>query len=179
MMNAIDRAESTHDAADLTAATHSGIPRGPRRLPPRWFIRSFWVAHRAVYAVTRGRIGLRSAGTHPYGLMRITTIGRRTGVARPVILAYLEDGPNLFTLAMNGWGNPEPAWWLNLQANPNTTVDLPGEARPFVARTATAEERPRLWARWVDLGDGTDEFAALRSGETAVVVLEPRDNRRT
>jgi deazaflavin-dependent oxidoreductase (nitroreductase family) len=56
--------------------------------------------------------------------MRLTTIGRRTGNQRSVILAYLQDGANLVTLAMNGWAEPEPAWWLNLQAHPNATVEL-------------------------------------------------------
>ena len=47
---------------------------------------------------------------------------------------------------MNGWGAPEPAWWLNLQAKPDATVDLKGgETRPIRARKATPEERPRLW----------------------------------
>ncbi len=41
-----------------------------------------------------------------------------------MILGYYEDGANLVTLAMNGWGSPEPAWWLNLQAKPDTTVEL-------------------------------------------------------
>ena len=43
------------------------------------------------------------------------------------ILGYFEDGPNLVTLAMNGWGAPEPAWWLNLQARPDTVVELAGK----------------------------------------------------
>jgi deazaflavin-dependent oxidoreductase (nitroreductase family) len=55
-------------------------------------------------------------------MMRLTTIGRRSGQERSVILGYFEDGPNLVTMAMNGWASPEPAWWLNLQANPEVTV---------------------------------------------------------
>jgi hypothetical protein len=54
----------------------------------------------------------------PVGAMRLTTIERRTGRAHPVIVGYLEDGPNLVTMAMNGWDDAEPAWWLNLQAHP-------------------------------------------------------------
>jgi len=48
--------------------------------------------------------------------MRLTTTGRRTGQEGSVILGYVEDGPNLVTMAMNGWADGEPAWWLNLQA---------------------------------------------------------------
>ena len=50
--------------------------------------------------------------------MRLHSVGRRSGAERVAILAYFEEGPNLVTLAMNGWGAPEPAWWLNLQAAP-------------------------------------------------------------
>ena len=50
--------------------------------------------------------------------MRLTTVGRRSGKERVAILGYCEDGPNLVTIAMNGWIDAEPAWWLNLQASP-------------------------------------------------------------
>ena len=59
-----------------------------------------------------------------WGTARLTTTGRRTGQQRSVIVGYFEDGPNLVTLAMNGWADGEPAWWLNLQAHPDATVDL-------------------------------------------------------
>ena len=49
--------------------------------------------------------------------MRLTTIGRRSGRTRAVIVGYFEDGTNLVTMAMNGWRSAEPAWWLNLQAH--------------------------------------------------------------
>ena len=54
-------------------------------------------------------MGLRAAKDTRYGMMRLTTTGRRTGLERSVILGYLEDGPNLVTMAMNGWGDGEPA----------------------------------------------------------------------
>jgi deazaflavin-dependent oxidoreductase (nitroreductase family) len=94
-------------------------------------------------------------------------------VERVAILGYFEDGPNLVTMAMNGWGDPEPAWWLNLQANPEATVDLGGGSRAVRARAAEGEERSRLWARWAHYDRDLDAYAARRSRETAVVVLEP------
>lgn len=143
-------------------------------LPPRWFIRLFWVAQRAVYSVTRGRLGLRTATPDRWGMMCLRTVGRRTGEERKAILAYFEDGTDLVTMAMNGWADPEPAWWLNLQAQPDVTVDLPGGSRAVHARAATPEERPRLWARLAKYDKDLDAFAARRSRETAVVVLSPR-----
>jgi deazaflavin-dependent oxidoreductase (nitroreductase family) len=109
-------------------------------------------------------------------MLRITTVGRRTGRNRVAILGYLEDGPDLITPAMNGWAKPEPAWWLNLQSHPDAIVELPGGSREVVARVANPGERPRLWAMLVGLGSSayTDANAALRSRETAIVILEPR-----
>ena len=100
----------------------------PRRtfLPPRWFIRAAWIGHRALYDITGGRLGLRQPSAQKWGLMRLRTVGRRSGQERIAILAYFTDGPNLVTMAMNGWGDPEPAWWLNLQAQPDVVVELPG-----------------------------------------------------
>lgn len=147
------------------------------RLPPRWFVRAAWVVHRAIYAVAGGRFGLRNATVDRWGMLRLKTVGRRTGEERTAILGYLEDGPDLVTLAMNGWADPEPAWWLNLQAHPDATVDLPSGSRPIHARAADGNERARLWAKWVGLGEGTDAYAARRSRETAVVILEPRLER--
>jgi len=142
---------------------------------PRWIVRTIWKVHRAAYSVTRGRFGLREPGPS-WGMLRLSTVGRRTGQKRSAIVGYLEDGPNLVTPAMNGWAEPEPAWWLNLQANPEATVELSSGRRDVIARAANPEERARLWARFLDLGSAafTDASAALRSRETALVILEPR-----
>ncbi|MCJ7709916.1 MAG: nitroreductase/quinone reductase family protein [Chloroflexi bacterium] len=154
----------------------SELPKKQPSLQPRWFIRSFWVAQRAVYSVTRGRFGLRTATADRWGMMRLHTVGRRSGEERIAILGYFEDGPDLVTMAMNGWADPEPAWWLNLQAQPDVTVDLPGGSRAVRARAANREERPRLWARWAAFNkdEELDGWAARRSRETAVVILSPR-----
>jgi F420H(2)-dependent quinone reductase len=147
-------------------------------LPPRWFVRSFWALQRAAYSVTGGRFGLRTATADRWGMMRLRTLGRRTGEERRAILGYFEAGPNLVTMAMNGWADPEPAWWLNLQANPDASVDLPDGSRAVHARAADKDERPRLWARWAayNKDEDLDGYAARRSRETAVVILEPRSD---
>ena len=91
-----------------------------------------------------------------------------------MILGYIEDGPNLVTLAMNGWADGEPVWWLNLQAHPGARVDLADGPCVVRARAAEGEERSRLWARWREIDTKLDAYAALRSSETAVVILEPQ-----
>jgi len=153
-------------------------PKKAPRLPPRWVIRTVWAAHRALYAVTGGRLGLKSATPDRFGTLRLRTIGRRTGEERKVIVGYLKDGPNLVLVAMNGWAEPAPAWWLNLQAHPDTTVELREGSREMTARVANTDEWSRLWAKsagpWTAAFGDLDSYAALRSRKTPVVILEPR-----
>lgn len=72
------------------------------RLPPRWFVRLAWSTHRDLYRTSGGRVGLRRAKGNRWGMMRLTTTGRRTGQERSVIPGHFDDGPNLVTMAMNG-----------------------------------------------------------------------------
>ena len=148
--------------------------KGAAPLPPRWFIRIAWAVHRALYRITRGRLGLYRATPTKWGTMRLHTVGRNTGKERIAILGYFEDGPNLVTMAMNGWGEPEPAWWLNLQAHPQVRVQLTDGTREVVAHAATGDERSRLWDRWRSVDKDLDGYARRRPTPTAVVVLEPR-----
>jgi deazaflavin-dependent oxidoreductase (nitroreductase family) len=148
----------------------------PKRLPiPRWMIRTIWAGHRLVYSLTGGRLGLRPPTADRYGLLRLTTIGRRTGEKRDAILAYLEDGRDIVLMAMNGWADPEPAWWLNIQAHPDVDVVLPAGRRAVRARTADEAERGRLWATWDRTWAGDlDAWAANRDRRTQLAILEPR-----
>jgi deazaflavin-dependent oxidoreductase (nitroreductase family) len=156
----------------VTAATGQEL-----RLPPRPLIKTFWAMHRLAYRVTGGRFGLsRPVPGVKFGMMRVHSIGRRSGKARVVIIGYYEDGPNLVTLAMNGWGKSDPAWWLNLQATPHTVVDLADGRRTVRARAATAGEQERLWAEFDNYpgwGADIDALAERRARETTIVVFEP------
>lgn len=156
----------------------TAVHQGPPRTMPRPLIRVAWLLHRTVYRTTRGRLGLSEpdAGGR-FGMMRLATVGRRSGKARVAIVGYFEDGANLVTVAMNGWGAAEPAWWLNLQANPEAIAGLPRGGRAVRARAAEGAEGGRLWARLREFpgwGDDVDALAARRPTATAVVVLEPR-----
>ena len=157
----------------MTAATPEQV-----KLPPRPLIRMFWTLHRGIVRLTGGRFGLqRPERGAKFGMLRLHTVGRRSGQARIAMIGYYEDGPNLVTLAMNGWGTTDPAWWLNLQANPLARVDLPGGGREVRARAASSEERERLWATFREYpGWGSDigALAARRPGQTDIVVLEPK-----
>lgn len=151
----------------------------PPRLPPRWFVRGAWRVHRALYKLSGGRFLWTTSNKRGWGALRLTTVGRRSGQERSVIVGYLEDGPNLVLLAMNGWAEGHPAWWLNLQAHSDAVVRLADEhPRRVHAIKAEGEDRDRLWQQWAAIQPQLDGFAGQRSTDTPVIVLvpEPYDN---
>jgi deazaflavin-dependent oxidoreductase (nitroreductase family) len=150
--------------------------RAPR-VPPAWFLHTAWRVHRALHRLSGGRFLWTPSNSRGWGALRLTTVGRRSGQQRSVIVGYLDDGPDLVTLAMNGWEEGHPAWWLNLEARPDAVVRTAGaDPCPVTARAATGEERNRLWQRWVAVNPALDAYAGRRSTETPVVVLERRDD---
>ena len=107
--------------------------------------------------------------------MKITTVGRKSQEERSVILGYIEDGDDLVTLAMNGWLEGHPAWWLNLEAHPDAEIQLADQSlRPVSAHKATGAEHDRLWERWAAVDPELDSHAGSRSTETPVVVFSDR-----
>ena len=161
----------------LDSTTDIGTAKArPPKLPPRWFIRTFWRAHRALHRLSGGRFLWTTSSKRGWGAARLTTVGRKSGDKRTVIIGYIEDGPNVVTLAMNGWGEGHPSWWMNLKAHPDAVVQLADHnARSVRARAAAGAERDRLWRCWRAVDRNLDDYAAMRSTQTPVVVLEPRD----
>jgi deazaflavin-dependent oxidoreductase (nitroreductase family) len=138
-------------------------------MPPGWIIRIIWAMHRAAYRWTGGRRGLWRSKAGKWGTFRLHTVGRTSGKERIAILGYQEDGPNIVTVAMNGWMEGDPAWWINLQANPDARIELKGRTLNVHARAAAGDERERLW----HLFPNNKRFVDHRATHTAVVVLEP------
>jgi deazaflavin-dependent oxidoreductase (nitroreductase family) len=153
----------------------TAAPRPPKH-PPAWFVHTAWRAHRALYRLSGGRLLWTTSNKRGWGALRLTTIGRKSGQERSVIIGYLEDGADLVSIAMNGWDEGHPSWWLNLETHPDCVVRLARQRpRRVHARLAAGEERGRLWQRWVEVDPRLDAYAAERSTETPVIVFEPRD----
>lgn len=93
------------------------------------------------------------------------------------MIGYLEDGPNLVAIAMNGWAEAEPAWWLNLQAQPEATVEVADGRRKVNGRAAEGAGQSRLWNRWRTIDENLVALAARRPRESAVVIREPIPDR--
>ncbi len=145
-------------------------------LPPPWFKHFFWRVHRVLYRMLGARV-LWTPQSKPR-LGRHASDDDRSEVRRTrgVILGYIDDGEVPVVLAMNGWDEGQPAWWLNLEAHPEAVAHLKGQPeRPVRARRIEGDERDRLWRRWAEIDKGLDAYAASRSADTPVLVFEPHD----
>jgi deazaflavin-dependent oxidoreductase (nitroreductase family) len=146
----------------------------PMRLVDRaWpLLRRLMGGHTAVYQVTRGRIGHRFPGSPP--MLLLDHVGAKSAHKRTTPLVYVEDGENLVLVASKG-GNPKnPAWFHNLRASPETTVQVGSERRSVRARVADAQERARLWPKAVETYRGYEDYQERTDREIPLVILEPR-----
>lgn len=129
-------------------------------------------AHTALYRATGGRIGHRIPGSPP--MLLLDHVGAKSGVKRTTPLVYTADGRNLVLVASKGGYPKNPAWYHNLMAHPETTVQVGPERRNVTARVATPEERPRLWKQAVATYSGFEGYRRRTEREIPLVVLEPR-----
>jgi F420H(2)-dependent quinone reductase len=129
--------------------------------------------HAIAYRATGGRIGHRFPGAPPSLLL--DHVGARSATRRTSPLTYIPDGDNLVLVASKG-GNPHnPAWFHNLRANPDVTVQVGSERRPVRARVATPAERTRLWPKVVETYGGYAGYQKRTEREIPLVILEPRN----
>src|SRR5664279_4476559 len=118
----------------------TAAPRPPK-VPPPWFVHTAWRAHRALYRLSGGRFLWTTSNKRGWGALRLTTIGRTSGQERSVIIGYLEDGPNLVSIAMNGWDEGHPSWWLNLEARSRLFPGVNDSGRRFFSITTKISRR--------------------------------------
>jgi F420H(2)-dependent quinone reductase len=129
-------------------------------------------AHVAIYRTTKGRVGHHVPGVPP--MLLLDHVGAKSGKRRTAALVYLEDGPNLAIIASKGGHPKNPAWFHNVMARPDVSVQVGRERRNVRARVATGEERARLWPRAVKAWPGYRSYQERTAREIPVVILEPR-----
>jgi deazaflavin-dependent oxidoreductase (nitroreductase family) len=131
----------------------------------------FWRVHPKLYRWTGGRIG---GSIGPMPVLLLTTTGRKTGAARTTALTYLPHGDDFVVIA-SVLGEPRhPAWWLNLEARPDATVEVGRERHAVRARQAEGAERDGLWKAVVAKVPDYEEYRRRTSRRIPVVVLERR-----
>jgi len=130
--------------------------------------KAFSGLHARMFRLTRGR-----ASNPNWPMLVLTVTGRKTGKSRDVPLVYVDDNGRYAVAAAYGGSNVNPAWWLNLQANPEGSALVNNITVPVRAAAATADERARLWPRLVNMYPYFAEYQQRTSREIPVVVLTP------
>jgi deazaflavin-dependent oxidoreductase (nitroreductase family) len=135
-------------------------------------LRRLMDGHALIYRATNGLVGHRFPGTPP--MLLLDHVGAKSGTRRTTALVYVRDGRDLVLVASKGGHPRHPAWFHNLRAHPDVTVQIGGERRDVRARVATPEERERLWPKAVATYSGYRGYQARTEREIPLVILEPR-----
>jgi deazaflavin-dependent oxidoreductase (nitroreductase family) len=129
--------------------------------------------HTFVYKHSGGRIGHHLPGVGATMLL-LDHVGAKSGIERTSPLLYVDAGDDVAIIASKG-GNPKnPAWFHNLKANPDTTIQIGTEKRKVHARIATGDERDELWNKAASAYGGYKGYQARTERKIPVVVLERR-----
>lgn len=141
-------------------------------MPSDLMLKSMNAIHRALLTVSFGKIGWDAAGMP---VLELTTVGRKSGESRSVMLTSpVQEGDTLVIVASRGGDDHHPAWFLNLQANPQVTVKWKGAAeRPYTASIATAEQREPLWATITAKHTNYAGYQRKTEREIPLVLLTP------
>ena len=107
-------------------------------------------------------------------VLALTTTGRRSGQPRSTPVACFIDGDDLVVAGMNLGRTNQPAWALNLQAQPDAQVTVGGQTIDITAQLAAGDRRERLWQRWLDLQPSAEAFRQLAEREIPLFVLSRR-----
>jgi deazaflavin-dependent oxidoreductase (nitroreductase family) len=130
----------------------------------------FTQTHVRAYRATKGRVGKTWSGAP---VLLLDHVGRKSGKHMTSPLIYGEDGENLIIVASFGGARRDPAWWPNLKANPETTVNVYGDKRRVRARQATPAEKARLWPKMVAIYAPYERYQRRTERDIPVVILEP------
>jgi deazaflavin-dependent oxidoreductase (nitroreductase family) len=127
--------------------------------------------HVRQYEATSGQTGFDWNGTH---ILILRTKGRTSGELRKAPLIFGRDGADYMVVASKGGAEEHPGWYKNLSASPDIEIQVKGDVLPVRARTATAEEKKRLWPvmtkEWVDY----DKYQKSTTRDIPLVILSPR-----
>jgi deazaflavin-dependent oxidoreductase (nitroreductase family) len=148
------------------------LPDKPSDLPA-------WIKdHLARYVATDGADGYLwdaslGGGQGMVPTLLLTTVGRKSGIALTLPLIFARSGSDYVVVASKGGAPAHPAWYLNLQADPEVRVQVKAEKFPAQAHTANPEERARLWPKMVGIYGPYARYQTKTDREIPVVILTP------
>jgi deazaflavin-dependent oxidoreductase (nitroreductase family) len=124
-----------------------------------------------MYRWSNGRIGGKWKGGPP--ILLLDHVGRKSGKLRTSPLVYTPNGDDLLVVASFGGAEKDPVWWVNLKANPRTSVQIKGERRAVVAHQATSEEKAAVWPKLIAANSDYDKYEQKTERDIPVVILSP------
>ena len=127
-------------------------------------------AHAGVYRATGGKLFGRMSKSP---ILLLNTVGRKTGRKRTTPLLYVMDGEDFVIIASKGGAATHPAWYLNLRANPDATVEIGDREVQVEAGVADPEEKARLWHKMVEMYQTYDDYQRKTEREIPLLVLRP------
>jgi deazaflavin-dependent oxidoreductase (nitroreductase family) len=132
-------------------------------------IKMFSATHVALFRVTGGRIGSSMGGGK---VLLLTTTGNKSGKARTVPVMQFDDDGRRYVIASAG-GSPEhPAWFKNLRARPEATVEVPGERYQARAEVLSGDERTRIWKKVIASAPNFAAYEKKIAGKREIPVVE-------
>jgi F420H(2)-dependent quinone reductase len=173
-------AEPIRTAGDV-ANSEMRQPRGwrarrGRAAAPSVVLHALAALHCMVYRWSRGQLG---SGVRGRPVLLLTTRGRRSRRERTSPVCFLVADEQLVLAAAAGGRPRHPAWYLNLRANPQVSIQLRAQRRLMVARVAEGAERAHLWERLCREYPICASYAKRSGREIPVVVLRPAVARIT
>jgi len=137
-----------------------------------------WIQdHLSRYLATNGEDGYLwdaslGGGKGLVPTLLLTTVGRKSGRELQLPLIFGQSGPDYVVIASKGGAPAHPAWYLNLEANPQVQVQVKADKFKAIARTASGSERAALWAKLVEIYGPYADYQKKTDREIPVVVLK-------
>jgi deazaflavin-dependent oxidoreductase (nitroreductase family) len=128
------------------------------------------IVHSGVYRATGGRL-LGRMGQSP--ILLLNTIGRKSGKKRATPLLYVVEDEDYVIIASKGGTPSHPAWYLNLKANPDATVEVADRKVRVRAEKVDGEEKERLWKKMAEMHPTYDDYQKKTKREIPLLVLHP------
>ena len=132
-------------------------------------VKIYWRIHQRLYLWSSGRIGHTVRGLP---ILILNTKGKKTGIPRINALMHMPHGRDFVVIASNLGINKNPAWWINLKADPITTIQVGRQHYTVRAREAEGEEREKLWKMMAEKSTDYERYRKGTSRHIPVVVLE-------
>jgi F420H(2)-dependent quinone reductase len=136
----------------------------------KWIFKQFMQLQISMYRRSGGK---RMGSLRGMPLLLLTSVGRKTGKQHTTPVMYIHDGNNYVITASNGGEDKHPAWFLNLQAHPQTTIEVDGTTKSVMAHEASPEEKSHLWAELVKQAPFFDDYTKKTTRDIPMVILQP------